>query len=117
LRIKFAPLDGSGAMRERRGSPGDFVATVCEPLHKRMPMLMAACGCKLPAADRPAAAAGRPAMRPTTFADFVIVALAVPCGVLVLSSYALLAAALIQNVRAKLKLATSGVRRHAPPGR
>jgi hypothetical protein len=56
-------------------------------------------------------------MRPTTFADFVIVALAVPCGVLVLSSYALLAAALIQNVRAKLKLATSGVRRHAPAGR
>jgi hypothetical protein len=54
-------------------------------------------------------------MRPTTFADFIIVALAVPYGVLVLSSYVLLAAALIENVRAKR--AISGVRRHAPAGR
>lgn len=56
-------------------------------------------------------------MRPTTLADFVIVALATPCGVLVLSSYAVLAAALTENVRRKLKRATSGVRRYAPAGR
>jgi len=56
-------------------------------------------------------------MRPTTFADFVIVALAAPYSVLVLSSCALLAAALIENVRERFKLATSGVSRHAPAGR
>jgi hypothetical protein len=68
------------------------------------------------AADR-AAAIGGTAMRPTTFADFVIVALAAPCILLAVSSYVLLAAALIENVREKFKLVSSSMRRHAPFGR
>jgi hypothetical protein len=118
LRIKFAPPDGSGAsLRGERACPGDFAPNLCEPLHKRMSMLMAAfivARCR--AADSPVAIGGT-AMRPTTFADFVIVALATPCLVLVVSSYVLLAAALIENVREKFKLVPSRVRRHAPFGR
>ncbi len=50
-------------------------------------------------------------MTPTTFADLVIIALAAPCIILVLSVYGLLAAALIGNLREKF--APSGAGRHA----
>lgn len=53
-------------------------------------------------------------MSPTTFADFVIVALAVPSIVLVLSGYLLLAAALFGNVRERYVPSTAAVGRHAP---
>ena len=53
-------------------------------------------------------------MSPTTFADFVIVALAVPCIVLVLSGYVLLAAALFGNLRGRYVPDTATVTQHVP---
>jgi hypothetical protein len=53
-------------------------------------------------------------MRATTFADLVMVALAAPCIVLVLSGYVLLAAALVGNLREKFAPGTSGAGPQAP---
>jgi hypothetical protein len=50
--------------------------------------------------------------RPTMFADFVMVALAVPSIVLVLLGYGLLAAALVANLRNKIAW-----QRHSPARR
>jgi hypothetical protein len=55
-------------------------------------------------------------MTPTTFADFVIIALAAPCIVLVLSGYGLLAAALFGNLRERYAPERSGARRQAIKG-
>jgi len=52
-------------------------------------------------------------MWPTIFGDLVILALAVPCIVLVLAVYVLLTAALIVSMREKYLPATSGMSRHA----
>jgi hypothetical protein len=56
-------------------------------------------------------------MIPTTFVDFVIVALAAPYTVLVISSYVFLAGALIGNARERFKLAALSARAHAPAER
>lgn len=53
-------------------------------------------------------------MTPTTFVDFVILALSVPCNVLVLLGYGLLTGALIATAREKLSLGISVASRRAP---